>query len=146
MFHEDNTLELLEKYRKTKYNEKENGYFRTKNKETKISNLTWIPIVVFIMGYFIITNFANKTVKQEIVNTSPQVIQPTKKLLEQNIEIRPNKPITTIPQNTAKTEPINQNTTIVVIPQKNQQKQEAIKKIEEEEIRPSSSSSVGYYR
>jgi len=60
MFDNDNTLNLLDKYRKNKFKEKENGQFRTKKQnQSNIPNLVWIGITVFI-GYFIISNFMDK--------------------------------------------------------------------------------------
>lgn len=152
MFHNDDTLNLLEKYRKTKYNEKESGKFWTKNTESSISKIVWIPIVILV-GYFIVTNVKPKEekqneVKKEIVNIPQKPTQYTQPTIERKIEITPSKPI--VVQKTQpiiKTEPQKQNTTIEVMPQQSQPKQEPIKKIEvEEEIRPSSSTSVGYYR
>ena len=151
MFHNDDTLDLLEKYRKTKYNEKQSGKFRTKNEENQISKFVWIPIAVLV-GYFIITNVKTKEekqnkVKHEIVNVAPKPTQLTQPIIERKIEITPSKPIVAIPQNITKIEPTKQSTTIEVMPQTSQQKQEPIKKIEaEEEIHPGSSTSVGYYR
>lgn len=150
MFHNDDTLNLLEKYRKTKYNEKESGKFWTKNTESSISKIVWIPIVILV-GYFIITNVKPKEekqneVKKEIVNVAPKPTQFTQPIIERKIQITPSKP-TPPPQTITKAEPTKQTTTIEVIPQKSQPKQEPMKKIEvEEEIKPGSSTSVGYYR
>lgn len=152
MFHNDDTLNLLEKYRKNKYNEKESGKFWTKNVESSISKIVWIPIVILV-GYFIVNNVKQKEekqneVKKEIVNIPQKPTQFTQPSIERKIEITPSKPI--VVQQTQpiiKTEPQKQTTTIEVVPQQSQPKQETMKKIEvEEEIRPGSSTSVGYYR
>lgn len=145
MFHNDDTLNLLEKYRKTKFNEKENGQFRTNNrKENRASIFLWIVVVVFV-GYFIITNFVAKIekhneIKKETVNTN--------KMIDKNIEVIQNKPIAAELKNTPKLEQAKQTTTITLTPQQSSQKQEPIKKMEEEEIHPSTTtmSVGGYYR
>lgn len=145
MFHNDDTLNLIEKYRKTKFNEKTNGQFRTSDRKNNgVSIFVWIAVIVF-MGYFILTNFIPKQneVKKEIINTMQQSPH---KIVEKNIEVIENKPIVAAQQNTQKIEPSKQTTTITLMPQQSSQKQEPIKKIEEEEIRPSSSTSGGYYR
>lgn len=151
MFHNDDTLSLLEKYRKTKYNEKESGKFRTKDQEKKASVFLWI-FVAFLVGVFISANLKTKNekkieLKQEVVNVPQKTIQPTQPTIERKIEITPSKPIT--PPTITITEPTQKSTTtIVVMPQQSQQKQEPIKNIEEiEEIKPgSSSSNIGYFR
>lgn len=149
MFHNDDTLNLLEKYRKTKFNEKTNGQFKINHRKNNgVSNFVWIAVIAFI-GYFILTNFIPKDnkqneVKKQIVNTTQQS---TNKIIEKNIKVIENKPIVLTPQNTPKIEPSKQTTTITLMPQQSTQKQEPIKEREEkEEIRPSSSTSVGYYR
>lgn len=145
MFHNDDTLNLVEKYRKTKFNEKTNGQCGTNHrKNNRVSTFVWIVVVAFI-GYLILTNFISKQneVKQEIVNTKKQS---TNKIIEKNIEVTENKPIIEPLQNKPKIERSKQATTITLMPQQSTQKQEPIKKIEEEEIRPNSSTSGGYYR
>ena len=142
MFHNDDTLSLLEKYRKTKYNEKESGKFRTKDQKKKASVFLWI-FVVFLVGAFISANLKTKNekkieLKQEVVNVPQKTIQTTQQTIEQKIEITPSKPITKPTITIA--EPTKKRTTIVVTPQQSQQKQEPINKIEEdEEIKPGSS-------
>jgi len=166
MFDNDNTLNLLDKYRKNKFKEKENGQFRTKKQnQSNIPNLVWIGITVFI-GYFIISNFMdkfeekrltrkieavneeikqeNKTIK-EITKTSFPIIQNTPKITQKYIEITPYKPIETIQKSTPKIEQTKENVTITLAPNDYTQKQTTVKKVEEE-IHPSSSTSVGYYR
>ena len=147
MFHNDDTLSLLEKYRKTKYNEKESGKFRTKDQEKKASVFLWI-FVAFLVGIFISANLKTKNekkieIKQEVINIPQKTIQTTQPTIEQKIEITPSKPITKPTITIA--EPTQKRTTIVVTPQQSQQKQEQIKEIEE--IKPgSSTSNMGYYR
>ena len=150
MFHNDDTLSLLEKYRKTKYNEKESGKFRTKDQEKKASVFLWI-FVAFLVGVFISANLKTKNekkidIKQEVVNVPQKTIQPAQPTTEKKIEITPSKPIT--PPTITIAEPTQKSTTIVVTPQQSQTKQEPIKKIEEvEESKPgSSTSNMGYYR
>ena len=150
MFHNDDTLNLLEKYRKTKYNEKESGKFKTKDQEKKASVFLWI-FVAFLVGIFISANLKTKNekkieVKQEVINIPQKTIQPTQPTIERKIEINPSKPITQKTITIA--EPTQKSNTIVVTPQQSQQKQEPINKIEEvEEIKPgSSSSNIGYYK
>jgi len=150
MFHNDDTLSLLEKYRKTKYNEKESGKFRTKDQKKKASVFLWI-FVAFLVGIFISANLKTKNekkieVKQEVINIPQRTIQHTQPTIERKIEITPSKPITQKTITIA--EPTQKSTTIVVTPQQSQQKQEPINKIEEvEEIKPgSSSSNIGYYK
>lgn len=153
MFHNDDTLSLLEKYTKTKYNEKESGKFRTKDQEKKASVFLWI-FVAFLVGIFISANLKTKNekkieIKQEVINIPQKTIQTTQPTIEQKIEITPSKPITK--PNITIAEPTQKRTTIVVTPQQSQQKKEPINKIEEveevEEIKPGSSyGNVRYYK
>jgi len=166
MFDNDNTLNLLDKYRKSKYKEKENGQFKTKKQNnSNIPNFVWITITIFI-GYFIITNLMNRLEKQrltrkieavneeikqenkaikEITKTSFPIIQNTPKVTQKYIEITPYKPIETVQKSTPKIEQTKENVTIKLAPNNYTQKQTTVKKVEEE-IHPSSSTSVGYYR
>jgi len=160
MFHDDNTLNLLDKYKKNKFHEKENGQFSKNN--NKLPRLSLIPIILLIL-YFIIINLSMNKNLNIIVNpmqreqeekTTTVLLKPIQTVIEtpqpvvpKNIEIISNKPIITPPQNTPKIEPLKQETTINLMPQQTIQKQIPIQKIqEEEEIHPGTSTSVGYYR
>lgn len=159
MFHDDDTLNLLETYRKNKYKEKTNGKFSTKLKnDYGVPRFIWITIVIF-MGYLIITNLnkidtttnealktnnlkQNPVIERTLIQTT-QVVEKPQTITTKNIEIISNKPIITPP----KIEKSKQETTINLTPQQTIQKQAPIKKVEEEEeIHPGSSTSVGYYR
>jgi len=160
MFHEDNTLNLLDTYRKAKFQEKTNGKFKTHDrKDIGVTKFVWIGAVVFV-GYFIVTNFikvnekfnadkqTQKTILQKASYQAPQIMEKPQIVKTQNIEIISKKPTTT-PQTPTQIiqEPTKQTTTITLMPEKTTQQQETVKKVEKEEIRPGSSSgNVGYYR
>lgn len=156
MFHEDNTLNLLDTYRKAKFQEKTNGKFKTHDrKDIGVTKFVWIGAVVFV-GYFIVTNFIKVNEKfnadkqtQKASYQAPQIIEKPQVVKKQNIEIISSKPIHIAPQPPTQIiqEPTKQTTTITLMPSKATQQQETVKKVEEEEIRPgSSTSNVGYYR
>lgn len=161
MFHEDNTLNLLDTYRKAKFQEKTIGKFKTHDrKDIGVTKFVWIGAVVFV-GYFIVTNFikvnekfnadrqTQKTILQKASYQAPQIMEKPQTIKTKNIEIVSNKPVTIAPQPQTQIiqEPTKQTTTITLIPSKTTQQQETVKKVEEEEIRPgSSTSNVGYYR
>lgn len=160
MFHDDNTLNLLETYRKNKFQEKANGRFSTKYQiNHEIPRFVWVTAICIFLGSIIITNLnkidtkTNEALKTNNPRQNPVIertlIQPTQAvekpqtITTKNIEIISNKPIITPP----KIEPSKQETTINLTPQKTIPKQAPVQKIqEEEEIHPSSSTSVGYYR
>lgn len=160
MFYNDDSLDLIEKYRKQKYQEKANGKFLTNKNNKKLPRLSLIPIILLI-GYIIVMNlsgihkkpneaFNDRLKKEETTTTDLQKPIQTQKIEEtsqqvmtKNIEIISNKPIITPP----KIEPSKQETTINLMPQQTPQKQIPTQKIqEEEEIHPSTSTSIGYYR
>lgn len=162
MFHDDDILNLLEVYRKNKYQEKTNGKFSTKLKSSNgIRRFVWMAVVIFI-GYLIITNFnkidtkTNEALKTNNLRQNPvierttiqptQTIEKTQTTTTKNIENVSNKPIIATQQNTPKIEPSKQETTINIIPQQTTQKQIPTQKTQEEEIHPGTSTSIGYYR
>lgn len=156
MFKDDDTLNLLDKYRKNKFQEKENGQFSKNNNNRKLPRLSLIPIILLIM-YFIVINLSmnknlniivNPMQKEQEEKTTSVLLKPIQTAIEisqpvmpKNIEIISNKPIITPPQNIPKIEPLKQETTINLMPQQTIQKVQ-----EEEEIHPGTSMSVGYYR
>ncbi|AHJ12421.1 hypothetical protein [Sulfurospirillum multivorans] len=168
MFKDDDTLNLLDKYRKNKFQEKENGQFKTNYQNNNgVPHFVWIAVVVFI-GYFIITNFMDRLEEQriarkmeavgeqfsravkeeikqqekaikEITGTSLKIMESTPK-----IQITPN---TVTPQMTPKVEQTKKNVTITLTPEQSSNQKQIQKTEETEEIKPgSSSSNVGYYR
>ena len=168
MFNDDETLNLIEKYRKNKFHEKEKGQFKTNSqKNSSVPNFVWIAVVIFI-GYFIITNLMdrieeqriarkieavgdqlNKAVKEEIKQqerTIKEITGTSLKMMEKTpkIEIVPSS---NTPQTTPKIEQKTQKVSIELTPEKSPN-QKPIPKIEEkEEIKPgSSSSNYGYYK
>ena len=162
MFHDDDSLDLLETYRKNKFQEKTNGKFFKNSNNRKLPRLSLIPIIFLIM-YFIIINLGIKINPNTIVKPMQKeqeeetttvlskpiqtVIETPQQVVPKNIEIISNKPIILPLQNTPKIEQSKQDTTITLMPQQTAQKQTPIKKTEvEEEIHPSTSTSMGYYR
>lgn len=165
MFHQErDILELLGKYTKRKEPKSEIkekiiyktiGKFNTK-KQNKIINSFIFYGVVFFIGYFIITNFQNKLeekavqeakiknekLKEVLKNKTNQKEQP----ITPNLSLSQNRPIEKAQQNTVKIEKELQNTTITFMPNTPYKNEEPIQKIEEEEIRPSTTTSVSYYR
>ncbi len=156
MHHDDHeTLNLLEKYKKNKFNEKVSGTFRTrvKNHNNGVRNFLLAGGIVFIV-YILATNAPHKIQEKKVtkveatheINTPK--INPIENKLNNSqkvVEATPSKPKVVITQNIPKVETQKETTTIIITPTK---KQEPIKKIEEvEEIKPSSSSgNIGYFR
>ncbi len=156
MHHDDNeTLNLLEKYKKNQSNEKTSGTFRTyrKNKNNGVPNLIWIGAII-LASYIIIANVSSKVKERKVIKIettheiSKPKINPIENIPNNNqkiIEATPIKPKEIVTQNIQRAEVQKQSTTIIITPT---QKQEPVKKIEEiEEIKPGSSSgNIGYFR
>lgn len=165
MFHQErDILELLGRYTKVKEQKsaikekiiyKTIGKFNTKKQNKIIGSFIFYGIV-FFTGYFIITNFQNKLEEkavQEANMKNEKLNEIIKKDINQkektpikNPPLPQNKPIEKIQKQAVKIEEELQNTTITLMPKTPYKKQEPIQKTEEEEIRPSTTTSISYYR
>lgn len=123
MLYSDDTLDLVAKYKKEKFNEKDSGYFITKRKEKTIPTFVWIAVIIF-MSYFVITNAMDRLEKykldkkrevaEQLNRTIPKNTQHpieqniiTAKPKEQSVQsIQHDKPIIMTPQAVQKQEPI----------------------------------------
>jgi len=166
VFKDDDTLNLLDKYRKNKFQEKENGQFKTNYQNNNgVPHFVWIAVVVFI-GYFIITNFMDSLEEQRIARKMEAVGEQFSRAVKEEIkqqekaikeitgtslkimESAPKIQITpTTPQMTPKTEQTKKNVTITLTPEQSSNQKQTQKAEDTEEIKPGSSSgNVEYYR
>lgn len=108
MLHNDDTLKLVETYRKNKYQEKTNGRFISNNQRTKKqSYIIWI-MAFSLISYFFVTNLMsikeklNETYKakkqnkeivvERIPNIESPIIEKKENVTYKNVEAQIKKP------------------------------------------------------